>query len=62
MLELMVGKATVNQVARRLGVHTSTVSGWRDDAIAGMAEALRRGSGKTSRELEFEKAHQLEPW
>ena len=61
VLELMAGKATVDQIARRLGVHAATVAGWRDDAVAGMAEALRRGSGKTPRELELEKkAHQLE--
>src|SRR5689334_590426 len=61
VLELMGGKATVDQIARRLGVHASTVEGWRQDALAGMAEALRRGNGKTPRELELErKANQLE--
>ena len=59
----MAGKATVDQIARRLGVHASTVEGWRQDALDGMAEALRRGNGKTPRELELElekKADQLE--
>jgi transposase-like protein len=61
VLELMAGKATVDQIARRLGVHASTVEGWRQDALDGMAEALRRGNGKTPRELELEKkADQLE--
>lgn len=61
VLDLMAGKATVDQVARRLGVHAATVEGWRQDALAGMAEALRRGNGKTPRELELErKANQLE--
>ncbi len=61
VLELMAGKATVDQIARRLGVHASTVEGWRDDALGGMAEALRRGNGRTPRELELEKkADQLE--
>jgi transposase-like protein len=46
VLELMVGKATVDQIARRLGVHTSAVSGWRDEAVAGEAEPLRRGSAR----------------
>jgi transposase-like protein len=55
VLELMGGKATVDQIARRLGVHASTVEGWRQDALAGMGEALRRGSGQTARELELEK-------
>ena len=57
----MGGKATLDQLARRLGVHASTVDGWRQDALAGMAEALRRGNGKTPREQELErKADQLE--
>jgi transposase-like protein len=61
VLELMAGKATVDQIARRLGVHAATVEGWRQDALAGMVEALRRGNGKTPRELELErKADQLE--
>lgn len=51
----MAGKATVDQVAKRLGVLPETVEGWREEAVAGMAEALRRGSGKSARELELEK-------
>ncbi len=55
VLDIMAGKATVDQVAKRLGVLPETVEGWRDEAVAGMAEALRRGSGKSARELELEK-------
>jgi transposase-like protein len=57
VLELFAGKATVDQIARRLGVHASTVEGWRQDALAGVEQALRRGSGQspTERELEREK-------
>jgi transposase-like protein len=57
VLELMAGKATVDQIARRLGVHASTVEGWRQDAFDGVAQALRRGSGKTAAELELERKH-----
>jgi transposase-like protein len=57
VLELMAGKATVDQIARRLGVHASTVEGWRQDALAGVEQALRRGSGKTASELELERKH-----
>ena len=57
MLEVMAGKATVDQIARRLGVHASTVEGWRQDALAGVEQALRRGSGKTAAELELERKH-----
>lgn len=55
VLDLFAGKATVDQIARRLGVLPSTVEGWRQDALDGMGEALRRGSGKTARELELER-------
>ncbi len=57
VLELMAGKSTVDQIARRLGVHASTVEGWRQDALAGVEQALRRGSGKTAAELELERKH-----
>jgi transposase-like protein len=55
VLDLFAGKATVDQIARRLGVLPSTVEGWRQDALGGIGEALRRGSGKTARELELER-------
>ena len=55
VLDLLTGKASVDQVARRLGVLASTVEGWRQDALAGVTEALRRGSGKTERERELER-------
>lgn len=55
VLELFAGKATVDQIARRLGVHASTVEGWRRDALAGVEQALRRGSGKTAAELALER-------
>jgi transposase-like protein len=57
VLELMAGKATVDQIARRLGVHAATVDGWRQDALAGVEQALRRGSGKTAAELELERKY-----
>lgn len=57
VLELFAGKATVDQIARRLGVHASTVEGWRQDALAGVEQALRRGTGKTAAELELERKH-----
>ena len=55
VLDLLAGKASTDQVARRLGVLPTTVEGWRQDALAGVAEALRRGSGKTERERELER-------
>jgi len=55
VLELLSGKASVDQIAKRLGVLPATVEGWREDAVAGMAEALRRGNAKSARELELER-------
>lgn len=55
VLDLLGGKATVDQIARRLGVLAETVEGWRQDALTGMEESLRRGTGKTPRELELER-------
>lgn len=55
VLELFAGKATVDQIARRLGVHATTVEGWRQDALAGVEQALRRGSGKSVSETQLER-------
>jgi transposase-like protein len=58
VMDLFAGKATIDQIARRLGVHASTVEGWRQDAMGGVTEALRRGSGKTPQELQLERKNQ----
>lgn len=55
VLDLFSGKASVDQIAKRLGVLPETVEGWRQDALGGVSEALRRGTGKTARELELER-------
>lgn len=55
VLELLSGKASIDQVAARFGVHASTVEKWRDDALAGIAAAMRQGSGKSSEQLAVEK-------
>jgi transposase-like protein len=55
VLELLTGKATVEQISRRLGVNVDTVLRWRDAAIAGMAESLKQADGKTKRERELER-------
>lgn len=54
VLELLGGKATVDQLAMRFGVLPQTVLGWRDDALAGIDAALRQGAGKSAREAELE--------
>jgi len=55
VLELLGGKATVDQLARRYGVRAETIEGWRADALDGIADALRRGDGRSARELELER-------
>ncbi len=55
VLEVLQGKATIDQIARRLGVRPETVAGWRDAALAGMESALMRGDGPTERERELER-------
>jgi transposase-like protein len=55
VLELLSGKATVDQIARRFGVRASTVEAWRDQALEGIGQSLRQGTGKSGRELELER-------
>ena len=55
VLEIFAGKATVDQIARRLGVHASTVEAWRQDALGGIEQAMRRGTAKTDAELALER-------
>ena len=55
VLEILQGKATIDQVARRLGVHPETVEGWKETALEGMTAALQRGDGPSPRERELEK-------
>lgn len=59
MLELMSGKASVDQLARRFGVQPETIEGWRTEAVEGMREAMRRGTGRSERETELERQVEL---
>lgn len=55
VLALLAGKASVDVLAKKYGVLPSTVEGWREEALGGIAEALKRGTGKSQRELELER-------
>jgi transposase-like protein len=55
VLELLSGKSSVDQLARRFGVRATTVESWRDQALEGIGESMRQGTGKSSRELELER-------
>lgn len=54
-MELLSGKASVDQLAKRYGVLPGTVTGWRDEAIEGMETALRHSEGGSPRERELER-------
>lgn len=55
VLQLLAGKATVDQLARRFGVKPETVEGWRDLALKAMDDAFRQGSAQSLREAELER-------
>jgi transposase-like protein len=55
VLELLSGKATVDQLARRFGVYPATIEKWREVAVESISGALRQGDGKTPRELALER-------
>jgi transposase-like protein len=55
VLDLLAGKASVDQLARRFGVQPATIEKWREVALEGIAQSMRQGSGKSARELELEK-------
>lgn len=59
VLELMSGKASVDQLARRFGVQPETIEGWRTEALEGMREAMRRGTGRSEREAELERENEV---
>ena len=55
VMQVLSGKARFDQVASRMGVYQKTVEQWRDQALAGMSEALLRGDVGTPRERELER-------
>lgn len=59
VLQMMSGKASVDQLARRFGVQAETIEGWRAEALEAMREAMRRGSGRSEREAELEQENKL---
>jgi len=40
----LAGEATAAQIARRIGAQPSTAKGWRDDALAPLAQGARHGA------------------
>jgi transposase-like protein len=55
VLRLLAGKASVDQIARELGVRAATVESWRETALEGIQATLAAGEGKSERERALEK-------
>lgn len=55
VLQLLSGKATVDQLASRYGVQPSTIEGWREVALEALGAAMRQGTAKSAREQELER-------
>jgi len=55
VLDLLSGKATVDQLARRFGVQAATIEKWRELALESIAAGLRQGTAKSASEQEIEK-------
>jgi len=55
VLELLSGKASVDQIARRFGVNPETVLAWRQTALEGMEQAFRQGSAKPADQVAAER-------
>jgi transposase-like protein len=55
VLELLAGKATVDQLALRFGVQAATIERWRELALEGIAGSLRQGTAKSATEADLEK-------
>jgi transposase-like protein len=53
VLELLEGKTSVDQLARRFGVQAATIERWREQALCGIAQALREGTAESAREREL---------
>jgi len=55
VLELLSGKASVDQIASRFGVQAATVAKWREEALAAVEAAMRRGTSKSPQEVELQR-------
>ena len=55
VLELLAGKASVDQLATRFGVQSVTIERWREQALGGIEQALREGTTESVRERELER-------
>jgi len=54
-MDLLSGKATVDQLAARFGVRPEVIEKWRALAMEAVAAAMLQGAGRSSRESDLEK-------
>lgn len=59
VLQLLAGKASIDQLAMKYGVYPSTIEAWRNDALEGIESAFKQSSSKRTRETELEEENQL---
>lgn len=52
--ELLAGKASVDPLAMRFGVHPSTIEKWREEALTAIADAFRKGPSPEERAFQKE--------
>ena len=57
VLELLGGKATIDQLASRFGVQASTIEAWRQEALLAIERSMRQGSSKPPELLELERRY-----
>jgi transposase-like protein len=57
VLQLLAGKATVDQLARRFGVLATTIEHWREEALGAVERAMRQGTSRSPEELELERKY-----
>lgn len=53
VLQLLAGKASVDQLAQRFGVQGETIERWRAQALEGIEGALRTGNVQSHREQQL---------
>jgi transposase-like protein len=55
VLELLAGKATVDQLALRFGVQAGTIERWRELALESVSAGLRQGTARSGHEVDLER-------
>lgn len=57
VLELLSGKATLDQLAFRFGVQATTIEAWRQDALVAIERSMRQGTSKPPELVELERRY-----